>query len=97
MAAQQRRRTADAPACARAAEPHVRWIAGGGTRAAIICTLVGTPELNGWDPQTYLRALLLSYQDRPHTKSRQSLRMLCVVDDVTREALAIRVARKLSS
>jgi hypothetical protein len=30
----------------------------GGRRAAIIYTLVGTAELNGWDPQTYLRALL---------------------------------------
>jgi transposase len=30
----------------------------GGRRAAIIYTLIGTAELNGWDPQAYLRALL---------------------------------------
>jgi transposase len=30
----------------------------GGRRAAIIYTLVGTTELNGWDPQAYLRVLL---------------------------------------
>ena len=30
----------------------------GGRRAAIIYTLVGTAELNGWDPQAYLRVLL---------------------------------------
>jgi len=30
----------------------------GGRRAAIIYTLVGTAELNGWDPQAYLRLLL---------------------------------------
>jgi len=30
----------------------------GGKRAAIIYTLVGTAELNGWDPQAYLRVLL---------------------------------------
>ena len=35
----------------------------GGRRAAIIYTLVGTAELSGWDPQTYLRALLLSHHD----------------------------------
>ena len=29
----------------------------GGRRAAIIYTLVGTAELNGWDPQAYLRVL----------------------------------------
>ena len=40
----------------------------GGRQAAIIDTLVGTAELNGLDPQTYLRDLLLSHQDRPHTK-----------------------------
>ena len=31
---------------------------GGGKRAAIIYTLVGTAELNGWDPQAYLHVLL---------------------------------------
>ena len=30
----------------------------GGRRAAIIYTLVGTAELNGWDPQAYIRTLL---------------------------------------
>jgi hypothetical protein len=30
----------------------------GGRRAAIINTLVGTAELNGWDPRAYFRALL---------------------------------------
>lgn len=30
----------------------------GGKRAAIIYTLVGTAEMNGWDPQEYLRVLL---------------------------------------
>jgi transposase len=30
----------------------------GGRRAAIIYTLVATAELNGWDPQAYLRVLL---------------------------------------
>ena len=30
----------------------------GGRRAAIIYTLVGTAEMNGWDPQEYLRVLL---------------------------------------
>ena len=30
----------------------------GGRRAAIIYTLVGTAEMNGWDPQAYLRILL---------------------------------------
>ena len=30
----------------------------GGKRAAIIYTLIGTAELNGWDPQEYLRILL---------------------------------------
>ena len=30
----------------------------GGRRAAIIYTLVGTAEMNGWDPQAYLRVLL---------------------------------------
>ena len=37
----------------------------GGRRAAIIYTLVGTAELNGWDPQTYLRALLDCIADHP--------------------------------
>jgi hypothetical protein len=30
----------------------------GGRRAPVIYTLVGTAELNGWDPQAYLRVLL---------------------------------------
>ena len=30
----------------------------GGRRAAIIYTLIGTAEMNGWDPQAYLRLLL---------------------------------------
>lgn len=30
----------------------------GGRRAAVIYTLIGTAELNGWDPQAYLRVLL---------------------------------------
>jgi transposase len=30
----------------------------GGRRAAVIYTLTGTAELNGWDPQAYLRVLL---------------------------------------
>jgi len=30
----------------------------GGKRAAIVYTLVGTAEMNGWDPQAYLRVLL---------------------------------------
>ena len=30
----------------------------GGWRAAIIYTLIGTAEMNGWDPQAYLRLLL---------------------------------------
>jgi transposase len=37
----------------------------GGRRAAIIYTLVGTAELNGWDPQTYLRVLLERIADHP--------------------------------
>ena len=37
----------------------------GGRRAAIIYTLIGTAELNGWDPQTYLRALLDCIADHP--------------------------------
>ena len=31
---------------------------GGGKRAAIIYTLIGTAEKNGWEPQEYLRVLL---------------------------------------
>jgi hypothetical protein len=34
-------------------------------RAAIIYTLVGTAELNGWDPQAYLRLLLDRIADYP--------------------------------
>jgi hypothetical protein len=30
----------------------------GGKRAAIIYTLIGTAEKNGWEPQEYLRVLL---------------------------------------
>ena len=30
----------------------------GGRRAAIIYTLIGAAELNGWDPQAYLHVLL---------------------------------------
>lgn len=37
----------------------------GGRRAAIIYTLVGTAELNGWDPQAYLRVLLDRIADHP--------------------------------
>jgi transposase len=37
----------------------------GGRRAAIIYTLVGTAELNGWDPQAYLRILLDRIADHP--------------------------------
>jgi hypothetical protein len=37
----------------------------GGRRAAIIYTLVGTAELNGWNPQAYLRALLDRIADHP--------------------------------
>ena len=37
----------------------------GGKRAAIIYTLIGTAELNGWDPQAYLRVLLERIADHP--------------------------------
>jgi len=37
----------------------------GGRRAAIIYTLIGTAELNGWDPQAYLRVLLERIADHP--------------------------------
>jgi len=37
----------------------------GGRRAAIIYTLVGTAELNGWDPQAHRRALLDRITDHP--------------------------------
>ncbi len=37
----------------------------GGKRAATIYTLVGTAELNGWDPQAYLRMLLDRIADHP--------------------------------
>jgi transposase len=37
----------------------------GGKRAAIIYTLVGTAELNGWDPQAYLRVLVERIADHP--------------------------------
>ena len=42
-----------------------RCLSEGGRRAAIIYTLVGTAELNGWDPQTYLRVLLDRIADHP--------------------------------
>jgi transposase len=37
----------------------------GGRRAAIIYTLVGSAELNGWDPQAYLSVLLERIADHP--------------------------------
>jgi len=37
----------------------------GGERAATIYTLIGTAELNGWDPQAYLRVLLSRIADHP--------------------------------
>lgn len=37
----------------------------GGKRAAIIYTLIGTAELNGWEPQAYLRVLLERIADHP--------------------------------
>lgn len=37
----------------------------GGRRAAIIYTLVGTADLNGWNPQAYLRVLLERIADHP--------------------------------
>jgi len=37
----------------------------GGKRAAIVYTLVGTAEMNGWDPQAYLRVLLERIADHP--------------------------------
>lgn len=37
----------------------------GGRRAAIIYTLIGTAEMNGWDPQAYLRVLLHRIADHP--------------------------------
>ena len=37
----------------------------GGKRAAIIYTLIGSAELNGWDPQAYLRTLLERIPDHP--------------------------------
>jgi len=37
----------------------------GGRRAAIIYTLIGTAELNGWDPEAYLRAVLERIADHP--------------------------------
>ena len=37
----------------------------GGRRAAIIYTLIGSAELNGWDPQAYLRTLLERIPDHP--------------------------------
>jgi transposase len=37
----------------------------GGKRAAIIYTLVGTAEMNGWDPQANLRVLLERIADHP--------------------------------
>ena len=37
----------------------------GGRRGAIIYTLIGSAELNGWDPQAYLRTLLERIADHP--------------------------------
>jgi transposase len=37
----------------------------GGNRAAIIYTLISTAELNGWDPQAYLRILFDRIADHP--------------------------------
>jgi transposase len=37
----------------------------GGTRAAAICTPVGTVKLNGLDPETYLRHVLERIADHP--------------------------------
>lgn len=37
----------------------------GGRRAAIVYILVGTAEMNGWDPQVYLRVLLDRIADHP--------------------------------
>ncbi len=37
----------------------------GGRRAAIIYTLVGTADFNGWNPQAYLRVLLERIADHP--------------------------------
>ncbi len=37
----------------------------GGRPAAIIYTLVGTAQMNGWDPQAYLRVLLDRIADHP--------------------------------
>lgn len=37
----------------------------GGTRAAVFYTLLETAELNGWDPEAYLRTLLERVADHP--------------------------------
>jgi hypothetical protein len=37
----------------------------GGRRVAVIYTLIGTAELNGWDPQPYLRVLLERIASHP--------------------------------
>lgn len=37
----------------------------GSKRAATIYTLVGTAELNGWDPQAYLRLMVDCLVDYP--------------------------------
>jgi len=37
----------------------------GGRRAAIIYTLIATAEMNGWDPEAYLRKLLSRVADHP--------------------------------
>ncbi|MCX8005786.1 MAG: transposase [Burkholderiaceae bacterium] len=41
------------------------WSLEGGRPTAIIYTLVGTAELNGWAPQAYLRVLLDRIADHP--------------------------------
>jgi len=37
----------------------------GGRRAAILYTLIATAEMNGWDPEAYLRILLARVADHP--------------------------------
>ncbi|WP_439576248.1 transposase domain-containing protein [Elioraea sp.] len=58
LPAQQRRRAADAPLALGWRNCLIAGSVEGGGRTGIIYTLVGTAELNGWDPQTYLRVLL---------------------------------------
>ncbi len=37
----------------------------GGGRAAVFYTLLETAEMNGWDPEAYLRTLLARVADHP--------------------------------